>query len=398
MIILMRTLLFLLLVTNVRAVPEKLDAWLAVPAAERGAAPEIPLTRGQAERTRDVLAAETLAGLKGERAEEISAKSITIGDKTLRWAEREFGKAPSGKRSLWISLHGGGGAPPAVNDGQWRNQIRLYQPEEGIYIAPRAPTDNWNLWHEAHIDPLFSRLIDGMVATRGVDPDKVYLLGYSAGGDGVWQLAPRMADRYAAAAMMAGHPNDASLLGLRNLPFAIFMGGEDAAYERNKIATQKAAELKTLQAADSSGYPHRVRIYPGLGHWMDGKDAEAIPWMAQQTRNPWPEKCVWFQDDVTRDRFYWLEVPVGSVKPGGTIIAAVKGNEITLKGQVPDGLTLHLSDQLVDLDAPLRVLIHGKQVFRGVVKRTPAAILSALKARPDAAACPVASLSLRARS
>jgi poly(3-hydroxybutyrate) depolymerase len=46
---------------------------------------------------------------------------------------------------------------------------------------------------------------------RGVNPDKVYLLGYPAGGDGVWQLAPRMADRFAAAAMMAGHPNGASL-------------------------------------------------------------------------------------------------------------------------------------------------------------------------------------------
>ena len=27
-----------------------------------------------------------------------------------------------------------------------------YRLQEGIYVAPRAPTDNWNLWHEAHID------------------------------------------------------------------------------------------------------------------------------------------------------------------------------------------------------------------------------------------------------
>ena len=50
-----------------------------------------------------------------------------------------------------------------------------------------------------------------------VDPNRVYIMGYSAGGDGVYQLAPRMADRWAAAAMMAGHPNDASPLGLRNI-------------------------------------------------------------------------------------------------------------------------------------------------------------------------------------
>ncbi|WP_423839239.1 hypothetical protein [Undibacterium luofuense] len=45
---------------------------------------------------------------------------------------------------------------------------------------------------------MFARLIDDFVAVRGVHPAKVYLLGYSAGGDGVWQLAPRMPDRFAA--------------------------------------------------------------------------------------------------------------------------------------------------------------------------------------------------------
>ena len=43
-----------------------------------------------------------------------------------------------------------------------------------------------------------------MIAFYGVDSDRVYLMGYSAGGDGVYQVAPRMADRFAAAAMMAG--------------------------------------------------------------------------------------------------------------------------------------------------------------------------------------------------
>ena len=37
------------------------------------------------------------------------------------------------------------------------------------------------------------RLIENLVVFEGVDPNRVYLLGYSAGGDGVYQLAPRMA-------------------------------------------------------------------------------------------------------------------------------------------------------------------------------------------------------------
>lgn len=357
-------------------------------------APAQDLTRDQAEKVRTRLAAETLATLKTGRAEEISAKSITLDGKTLKWLEKDFGKAPEGKRSLWISMHGGGSGPAAMNDGQWQNQIKLYQPKEGIYLAPRAPTDAWNMWHDGHIDPLFIRLIEGMIATRGVDPDRVYLMGYSAGGDGVWQLAPRMADRFAAAAMMAGHPNEASLLGVRNLPFALFMGEEDAAYDRNKIAAAKEKELEALQKADPKGYEHFVKIYKGLPHWMDGKDAEAVPWMAKHTRNPWPDKIVWFQDDVTHDQFYWLEIPSGSAKAGQKIIADVKGNEILLEGDVPEKMTLNLSDELVNLDAPVTVKVYGKPVFQGLVKRTEAAILTALKARSDARLCPVAVLKL----
>ena len=40
--------------------------------------------------------------------------------------------------------------------------VALYTLDEGIYIAPRAPTNTWNLWHEAHIDPLFARLIENL--------------------------------------------------------------------------------------------------------------------------------------------------------------------------------------------------------------------------------------------
>ena len=372
----------------------EVNAWLAKAAGERGAVPEVGLSKELAETALKALADEALAALKVERAAEIEAKSITLDGKTMRWLEKTFGEAAEGKRSLWISMHGGGGAPAQVNDQQWQNQIRLYQPEEGIYVAPRAPTDTWNLWHEGHIDPLFVRLIEGMVATRGVDPDRVYLMGYSAGGDGVWQLAPRMADRFAAASMMAGHPNEAKLLGVRNLPFAIFMGGDDAAYDRNKIAAAKGEEIKALQEKDPGGYEHLVKIYPGMGHWMELKDAESVPWMAKHTRNAWPKKVVWYQDDVTHDRFYWLEIPAGSAKKDATITATVDKQTITLEGDVPAGTTVHLTDALVDLDQPVVIVVNGKTVFEGKVLRTIGAMISSLKTRSDVRLTPTASVKL----
>jgi hypothetical protein len=376
-----------------------LAAWLAKPAsAQKLDDPALArsLSRTEADRALALLTAARMRAVAAAEAGAMAARQISIGDETLKWESKTFGNAAPGHRSLWISMHGGGNAEPAVNDQQWRNQIRLYEPGEGVYLAPRAPTDTWNLWHEGHIDPLFQRLIDVQVALNGVDPNKVYLMGYSAGGDGVWQLAPRLADRFAAAAMMAGHPNDASLLGLRNLPFAIFMGGADAAYDRNRIAAEKTAELDRLHAADPGGYVHMSRIYPGLPHWMNRKDAEALPWMAGFTRDPWPRRVVWRQDDVTHTRFYWLQIPDASaVGEGDTITADVAGQTIRLSGDVPAGTTLRLSDRLVDLDRPVRVIVNGRPAYSGKVTRTARAIQQSLLERLDPASAATALLSLK---
>jgi pimeloyl-ACP methyl ester carboxylesterase len=349
-----------------------------------------PLSKPDAARAIAFTYESLLAAQKEARAAELEAKSLTIGDKTMRWLEKTFGEAPAEGRSLWISMHGGGGAPEPVNTRQWQNQIRLYEPEEGIYIAPRAPTDTWNMWHQDHIDPMFARLIESMIALRGVNPDKVYLMGYSAGGDGVWQVAPRMADRFAAAAMMAGHPNEAQLFGLRNLPFAIFMGENDKAHKRSEVAVEKSAEIAGLHKADPGGYIHLSRIYPGLGHWMDGKDAEGVPWMAKFTRSPWPQKIVWFQDDVTHHRFYWLRLPEGTAVKDQKITAEIDGRTIRLTGDVPPGTQLLLSDKLLDLDQPVEISVNGKDALTTKPVRSLKTIRAALEERLDPAATPVA--------
>ncbi|MFK7849451.1 MAG: transglutaminase domain-containing protein [Akkermansiaceae bacterium] len=353
-----------------------------------------PITKQNADQSIQLAYKNLLAAQKKKRAAELKAKSITIGDHTMKWLEKTFGEEPKTGRSLWISMHGGGGAPARVNEQQWKNQIKLYQPAEGIYLAPRAPTNTWNLWHQNHIDPLFARLIENMIALRGVDPNKIYLMGYSAGGDGVWQLAPRMADRFAAAAMMAGHPNESSLLGLRNLPFAIFMGANDSAHNRNKVATEKTAAIKALNEADPKGYTHISRIYEGLGHWMKLKDAEALPWMEKFTRNPWPKKIVWFQDDVTHDRFYWLQLPDGAAAKDQKIIATVDGQNIQLKGEIPKGTRLLLSDHLLNLDQPVTVKINGAPPKKFTPKRSMEVIREAMAEQLDPASAPTAAITL----
>ena len=372
-------------------------SWLELLPEERHLSiPENDLSKQEATEAIALITKALRADSLESRKKELEAKIIKAAGKEMKYLERQFGEQPADGRSLWISMHGGGGAPARVNDQQWQNQIRLYEPAEGIVVAPRAPTNTWNLWHEGHIDDLFARLIDNMVALRGVNPNKVYLMGYSAGGDGVYQLAPRMADRFAAAAMMAGHPNDANPLGLRNLPFMIFMGGDDTAYNRNKIAAQWGEKLRGLRKSDKLGYHHQVTIYKGLGHWMDRKDRAALPWMAKHTRNPWPKKIVWLQSGRTHDRFYWLSLPKGTAKKGQSVRTRIKGQMINIKAEGLKKLNLRLNDELIDLDQEITIKVNGEQKFKGKISRKTQAIWDSLNQRldPRSAATAVVKLTL----
>lgn len=342
-----------------------------------------PLTRVQAVACRKLLVDDWRSQIRRKRAAELEVGSITLSNKTMPFFYKVFGAKPANGRSLFISMHGGGNAPSQVNDQQWRNQQRLYEPEEGVYVAPRAPTDTWNLWHEPHIDQFFERLIEDMIVFEDVDPNRVYILGYSAGGDGVYQLAPRIADRLAAAAMMAGHPNEASPLGLRNIGFSLQVGELDSGYQRNLIAAEWGEKLAKLHSDDPVGYRHLVQIHAGKGHWMDREDAKAIPWMSKLTRNPFPDRIVWKQDDVTHSRFYWLAVDEPNEKVGAEVLASLNGQEIQVESNEVSKITVRLNDSMLDLDRPVTIRFNEQVVFDGSIERTISTIGRTLEERGD---------------
>jgi hypothetical protein len=367
---------------------QSLQAYLKLAADERPALDKQSFASAELTKE-DAAAAETLlwqdhaARIRKERAAEMKARKITVGKLEMPFFYKIFGEKPKDGRSLYISMHGGGGAPKRVNDQQWENQKRLYSPAEGVYLVPRAATNTWNLWHQGHIDVMFDRLIENLIVFEDVDPDRVYLMGYSAGGDGVYQLAPRMADRFGAASMMAGHPNETVPLGLRNLPFSLHVGERDGAYSRNKIGQKWKDQLAALHKADPGGYEHWAKIYPGKGHWLNREDAAAVPWMAKRRRKLLPEKIVWKQDDVTHNRFYWLAVDDKNRHARSEVIATLDGQTIDVSSKQVERLTVRLNDAMLDLDRPITVTSGGKTLFSGKVKRTASVLAKTLAERGD---------------
>lgn len=198
--------------------------------------------------------------------------TLTYKGRSMRFLMEIIGEPDEeGMYPLYITLHGGGGGPADENDSQWTAMFNYYREsvENGIYVACRGITDTWDLHFQEDSYLLYDRLIAHMIYTEYADPNRVYLLGFSAGGDGVYQIAPRMADRFAAVNMSSGHPNGVSLMNLANLPISLQAGIRDY-YSESAMRSIRAAEFEeVLQAYRESsgfGYEHRIWIHVPEGH------------------------------------------------------------------------------------------------------------------------------------
>ena len=116
-----------------------------------------------------------------------------------------------------------------------------------------------------------------------------------------------------------------------------------------------------------NAYPHLVTIHENKGHWMGGLDTAGISWMSRFTRNPFPRKVVWKQDDVPHNRFYWLKVTDPSTDD--LIVASINDQVIYIEETNVSEVIITLNDHLVDMDENVMVKYLGNEVFNGTVSR-----------------------------
>lgn len=333
-------------------------------------------------------------------------QALTGPDAVMRYHAETIGPRPPAGYPLYIALHGGGGAPPALNDDQWRQMQRYYRDsvDAGVYVAPRGVSDTWDLHFRPSSYALYERLIEDALVFADVDPDRVYVLGYSAGGDGVYQIAPRLTSRLAAASMSAGHPNGVGLDNLAHLPLAISVGERDDAYHRNQVDAEYCGRRAALAAAHPGGYagacfvhadrPHnfadndpRGTAYPVLADpaaWLArgdralvAVDTNAIHWLRTHRRPRHPAALRW--DLATRapverlpsavggdlpllapaQTFAWLAVE-DDAPATGLIEARLDraANAVVITG-APPTVRVRLAPDMLDLTRAVAVVVDG---------------------------------------
>lgn len=156
-----------------------------------------------------------------------------------------------------LYLHGGMGRGTDFANMAWYPPIAMTSEGQAppfVLVAPQCPAgDTWS-------DPeTLIAVLDRVAATYRVDPDRVYLAGYSMGGEGAWFLAYRYPDRFAAVAPMSGPGNPWWASRLARLPVWAFHGANDT----NVPVSQTEAMVAAIR---KEGGDVRVSLAPERGH------------------------------------------------------------------------------------------------------------------------------------
>jgi len=168
------------------------------------------------------------------------------------------------KWPLIIYLHGGSDRGDDLNK-LYASGIpdQIYRGREFpfIIISPQCPhfirwsTDNW-----------FDNFYEEITTKYRIDKNKIYLTGFSLGGDGTWYLAAKYPDKFAAIAPMSGFTSHTDYLDnnidkLIDMPIWAFHGKID-----NVVPFEETERI--IKKLEEKNKDLKFSIEPEIGHWI----------------------------------------------------------------------------------------------------------------------------------
>jgi polyhydroxybutyrate depolymerase len=105
----------------------------------------------------------------------------------------------SGKLPLVVALYGAGGCPQCM---EGVTNLESLARQDGFVVAyPGSTTDP--PWNSPSDLSYVSSFIDGVIASDNIDPQRVYLTGFSAGGRATYEYGCALSDKLAAIAIVS---------------------------------------------------------------------------------------------------------------------------------------------------------------------------------------------------
>jgi len=185
---------------------------------------------------------------------------------------------------LVLSLHGSG-ARGDNNRGQMgqNSVMQLLLNDENraqfpaVVLAPQCPAEY--SWRDLTAQVM--GLLEYAMEYHSIDSTRIYITGYSMGGNGTWAMLAAFPDFFAAAVPICGWGEPETAYRFGNVPIWAFHGRRDPS-----VSVEGTREMiAALEAADA---PH-VRY---TEYWLERhmswhrayREAELFPWMFAQAR------------------------------------------------------------------------------------------------------------------
>lgn len=208
--------------------------------------------------------------------------------------------APPRRCPLIVFLHGTG-ANGTDNLGQLNEELsvlvaRAQEIEPTFVLAPQCPeghkwvsgglsTPHLNYRQDVRLQSdaskLVLRLLEDLPKRWPIDPQRLTVTGFSAGGTGTWDIVSRpQRTLFAAAAPMSGANDPSRAASIVDLPIWAFHG----ALDRTSPASNSREMVQELRKLGSKV---RYTEYPDVGHnvWVKGyREPELVPWLLAQRR------------------------------------------------------------------------------------------------------------------
>ena len=259
-------------------------------------------------------------------------------------------KVPDGytKTKSWpllVVLHGLGDGP-----------IVVPSIDSMIQIGPFGRGDMW--YHGIGEQDVFE-CIELARRIFNIDPDRIYLAGFSMGGTGTFDLGLKYPDTWAACVPVCGSMGNKDLIANgRNLPFWINTGSED------RVVPAKYSK-RAYEAAVELGFDHwKYTEYEGMGHsfWIDWGRIEK--WLLSQKKLTSPSSISFTSKKPAKA--YWAEITEKyNCKQLARIDVETTAQAINIKMSNIADYTLYLKEAPVSLSKEITIIENDKKIFHG---------------------------------
>lgn len=232
------------------------------------------------------------------------------------------------------------------------------QPEDMIVVAPFGRGDM------GYLSASEQDVLDVMAMTQErfhIDPDRVYLVGWSMGGFGTWRIGQHWAEKFAAIAPFDGWSGTDFLGNLRNVATLVVHGDAD-------MTVPVTYDREAVKYLRESGYTVRYDELPGVNHtgwnnWIlqtpDELEARLLNYFRQYTRDPFPEEVVLKTNYPRYGKQYWVRLIELANPPEPGVIKAKRTDaaHVAVQTENVSVFTLNLNQPQLQQGAALEVTI-----------------------------------------